>query len=129
MGIFGQGGAEAVTAAVDTPTPRVLETSREEAEEARQESFGKMEGEQEATRMKEKEDAFESAMEEEEEQILARRSEEKEIAFSKLIAEQEKSRKTPDLEDGGEEEEERGEGENLDSKSVIEEKVGEMADV
>merc|ERR1711974_75157 len=46
--IFGQGGAEAVTAAVDTPTPRVLETSREEAEEARQESFGKMEGEQEA---------------------------------------------------------------------------------
>ena len=129
--IFGQGGVEAVTAGVDTPTPRVVdeETSGEEAEDVGGEgSFEKME--QEASRMTEKEtkDAFESGVEEEEEQIPTRRSEEKEMAFSKLLAEQEKSRKTPDLEQGRQREME--EGENLDSKSVIEEEeVGEMADV
>ena len=124
--IFGQGGVEAVTGVVDTPTPQVVEeeTSGEEAGEG---SLEKME--QEATRMTEKEtkDAFERAMEEEEELITMRRSEEKEMAFSKLLADQEESRKTPDLEEGGEGE--TGEGENLDSKPVIEEEVGEMADV
>ena len=127
--IFGQGGAEAVTAAVDTPTPQVLETSREEVEEVKPESLEKIEREQEAAIMREKEtkDAFESAMEEEEEQNPTR-SEEEEMAFSKLLAEQEKSMKTPDLDEGGEEEERR-EGENLDSNSVIEEQVREMVDV
>ena len=125
--IFGQGGVEAVTGVVDTPTPQVVEeeTSGGEVGEG---SLEKME--QGAARMTEKEtkDAFERAiMEEEEELITTRRSEEKEMAFSKLLADQEKSRKTPDLEQGGEGE--MGEGENLDSKPVIEEEVGEMADV
>jgi len=114
---------------VDTPTPRV-ETSGGEAEEVEQESLEEISGEQEVERMEEKEtngrDPF-AMEEEEEEQIETRRSEEKEIAFSKLLADQEKSRKTPELEQGREEE--KVEGENLDSKSVIEEEVGEMGDV
>jgi len=107
-----------------------VETSGGEAEEVEQESLEKMEGEQEVERVEEKETKGMGpfAMEEEEEEIETRRSEEKEMAFSKLLADQEKSRKTLDLEHEGEEEK-VVKGENLDSKSVMEEEVGEMGDV
>merc|ERR550517_642331 len=75
--IFGQGGAEVVTAVVDTPTSKV-ETSGGEAEEVEQESLEEISGEQEVERVEEKEtngrDPF-AMEEEEEEQIETRRSE------------------------------------------------------
>ena len=120
--IFGQGGADLVTAAVDTPTPQVFQEQISGGENEEQ-SGGKFT--EEGQRIEEREynenDAFESPSDEEE---IEKRSEEEEGAFNQLLADQEIKEKLD-----SEKWEEKGSLGEESLETVINKEVGEIDSV